>query len=130
MYMFQKAQLEGDDFKPKCVLNINTILDVNGFSNLFTCIEIGKSWLLKSIDRRIKDVFLQKWNSEVQTNFLCANYKFFKTSLDREVHLTELSFKQRQKHVNFSCDNDKLPITRERWEHRMEGPSLQTCPTV
>ena len=128
MYMFQKAQLEGDDFKPKWVLNIKTILDVNGFSNVFTCSEIGKSWLLKSIDRRIKDVFLQKWNSEVQTNSLCANYKFFKTSHDREVYLTELSFKQRQKLVNFRCGNHKLPITRERWEHRTEGPSLQTCP--
>ena len=127
--MFQKAQL---DLQPNCkrnwLLNVKSILDSNGFSNILNCNEISKPWILKSLDRRVKDIFVQKWNADMQTNTLCTNYRIFKNSHNREPYLTELSFKHWQKFLKFRCGIHKLPITQERQEHRAQGPSLQICP--
>ena len=128
MYMFQKAQFDKCGFKSKWLLNIKSSLDSNGFSNLLGCNEVNNSWFLKAMDRRMKDIFLQKWNEEIQTNSLCTNYRLFKKSMDKEDYLTQLPFKQWQKLLKFRCGNHRLPITQERRAHKPEGPSLQLCP--
>ena len=131
MYLFQKAQLDSQPQQnPKLnwLLNVKSILDINGFSNILNCNEISKPWILKSLERRVKDIFVQKWNAEMETNSLCTNYRMFKNSHNREPYLTELPFKHSQKLLKFRCGIHKLPITQERQEHKAQGPSLQICP--
>ena len=127
LYLFQKGQF-GNGFNSKWLENIKRTLDTNGFSNLFDVGEVNAGFFLKSLERRMSDIYLQQWESEMRTNSLCTNYRIFKTTFEMEHYLTELSAKQWQKLIKFRCGSHKLPVTLSRREHRPEGPSLLTCP--
>ena len=128
MYMYQKEQLDKNGYKSKWLANIKSLLDVNGFNNIFDAGDINKVWILKSLDRRVKDIYLQQWRSEMRTNSLCSNYRMFKTTFEMEQYITELPVKHWQRFIKFRCGSHKLPVTKSRHEHRPGGPSLQICP--
>ena len=96
MYLYQKEQLDKNGYKSKWLANIKSLLDVNGFINIFDAGDINKVWILKSLDRRVKDIYLQQWRSEMRTNSLCSNYRMFKTTFEMEQYLTELPVKHWQ----------------------------------
>ena len=119
LFLFQKGQFD-NDVKSKWMMNVKSILDNNGFSNMFNVDEINGPFFLKSLQRRMSDIFLQQWECETRANSLCSNYRMFKAVFGMEPYLTELPAKQRQRLTKFRCGSHKLPITKSRREHRLE----------
>ncbi len=91
---------------------IKHILDSCGFSNMFNEISNNNAkWLKASIDRKFKDICIQSWLSDLDTNSVCTNYKIFKyeSGIDNYFQLNE---SLRIPLTKFRCRNHKLPISQ------------------
>ncbi len=107
---------EKQDFKSKWIVKIKSILDKSGLSNMWDQQTIvNKEWLKQCVDRRLKDMDIQNWNSEVNRNRLCTNYKIFKNEVGFEKYLVKLDTIDRINLCKFRCGNHRLPAAAERY---------------
>lgn len=87
-----------------------------GFSNIWLAQENhSHTWLKCSIDRRLLDIDIQNWSNDVNTNSTCYNYRIFKTTLNFERYLLQLSYKDRLILTRFRCGNTKLPSNKKKF---------------
>ena len=89
----------------------------NGFTN---------EYVKQSTKLRMKDIYLQKWNNDVNGHELCDNYKMFKTEFRLEKYLTHLNFYERLIMSKFRCRSNLLPVTYNRLNNRSYED--QQCP--
>ena len=86
--------------------------------------DINGKWLVKAIDRRLKDIELQEWQAEVNSNSLCTFYRMIKDVHQKEPYLINLQYVLRTNLAKFRCGNNNLPVNANRW--RNEGSTV--CP--
>ena len=73
VYSVIHALYENKHLKSKWVENIKHLLCSLGFSGIwYAQIYINSNWLIKAVKQKIKDVYLQSWNSIVNSIFLQA----------------------------------------------------------
>ena len=77
-YNLMRKLSEVTDFKSQWIDDVKTVLNCIGFSNCWDESDINKTWFLKAIDRRLKDIDLQDWNAEISNNRLCTFYRTIK----------------------------------------------------
>ena len=65
--------------------------------------------------QRLKDIYLQYWHEQVQTNEVCLNYRIFKTDFTHEKYLLALPYSLRQNLIRFRLSAHKLPIQQQRY---------------
>ena len=90
------------------ISNVKDTLDLAGFSNCWSADELDHRWLLKALDRRMKDIDLQHWHSEVNTNSLCVFYRIVKEHNEIEPYLTSLRYKSRISLTKFKFGANNL----------------------
>ena len=78
------------------------------------------------IEKKLKDMGVQKWSNEINDTRQCSNYKIFKNILCSENYLTELEFSERIKLCKFRCGNHNLPVSKNRYVHDL-NPADAHC---
>ena len=110
MYRLMYHMHNENAHKFKWISQIKHILDYCGFSNMFMDIStVNTKWLKKSIELKLNDICVQNWQSDVNTNNVCLNYRIFKTEpgIDKYMHLND---HLRITLTKFRCRNHKLPM--------------------
>ena len=76
-----------------------------GFSN---------TYVKEAIKPKLKDMYIQEWNTELTMKKTCGMYKLMKATDEIENYLIQLPCHQRHTISRFRCRNNKLPITHGR----------------
>ena len=111
-----------------CASNIKELLFTYGFGYVWINQEVGdESNFLQLFKTRIKDCYLQKWNSGLGDSSKALHYKHFKSHLYSEPYLDiDLSYILRKTLSNFRCSSHTLMI--EKGRHLSIDRNLRFCP--
>ena len=90
-------------------------------------VSTNHKWLTKSLARRLNDIELQNWHSEVSSNSLCTFYRLVKNDNRIEPYLTDLKYKHRVSLTKFKCGNNNLPSSINRRNHIDQQPVCTLC---
>ena len=78
------------------------------------------------IKTTVKDQFLQKWRSEINSTNKALFYRSFKQEFKFEPYLDILPTRLRIRLTRFRTSNHRLPIETGRWRKRLRGDRI--CP--
>lgn len=109
-------QFSTGSHKNPWILCIKNILDSCGFSNVWneqTFINI--KWLKAIVDQRLKDQYIQKWQSNMRDSSKGLFYSIFKTEFGFEKYLALLPKKFRTILIKLRTTNHRLPVETGRW---------------
>ena len=123
--LFKIMKTKHDDplnnYKSEWITYIKNTFDDAGFSNLWfeaplvlTQANVPWSyvnWLKNSLHLRLNDIFKQDWNSQLQSNRQCSNYRIFKETFQLEPYLCILNEKDKINMCKFRCRSFNLPVT-------------------
>ena len=100
-----------DEYKSQWLKRVKYILDSCGLSYMwYNQHEIPTEQCKVIIHRRIEDIALQKWNTDISTSSMCRMYRLFKKQLDFENYLLYSNCRDRISLSKIRCANSKLPI--------------------
>ena len=102
-------------FEIKWVSFIKHIFDSCGMSNLWQN-QITDKWVVKSLEQKLKDQFMQNCLSDINMSPKCLCYRIFKTSIDFEKYISKLSLNNMYILCKFRCGSHRLPIEAGRWQ--------------
>ena len=96
--------------------NIKNILCTSGFSGIWYSQSFSNSkWLKESLSQKLKDLFIQKWHSDLDQTSTSNFYKIIKTKFGRSDFITHLPNHLSKGLFQFKSRNHKLPIEVGRW---------------
>ena len=102
--------------KTKWLDNIKQLLCSNGYDNIWESqTNFNVHWLSRSFKQKLKDTYLQNWNSLVVKSSSGKNYRIFKHKFEMNKYFTYLPFKQCRVLTAFRTRNHRLPIEVGRW---------------
>jgi hypothetical protein len=98
--------------------NIKQYLCNLGFPGIWDRqIFINSKWLIKASFQKLKDIFIQKWHSEIN-NYSSSNlYKYIKANFVRSRYIDKLPNYLTQSLISFLTRNHHLPIETGRWRN-------------
>jgi hypothetical protein len=95
---------------------IKNIFDICGHSNIWNeQIFFHINWLKFTVERRLKDQYIQKWQSDIRESSKGETYGIFKIKFGFEKYLDTLPRKLRTKFIKFRTSNHHLPVETGRW---------------
>ena len=116
MYMLIQDLHEKNQTKSPWLENIKNILCTTGFSGIWYSQSFcNAKWLIKSSYQKLKDIFIQKWYSEIDRTSGTNIYKIFKTQFKQSEYIKILSTYQCKKLIAFLTRNHRLPVEVGRW---------------
>ena len=75
----------------------------------------NRNWLIKATKQKLVDLFLNEWQSQIENNTSCYNYRLFKTKFCFENYLVTVPTKFRKYLLKFKARNHMLPVETGRW---------------
>ena len=115
LYLVIRSSHEQGKYKFKWLENIKQLLDKNGFGNFWQLSnKINVKWLVLSFKQKLKDQFLQNWNSLVEKASSGMNYRIFKDTFELNKYFMFLTHRQSQILTSFRTRNHKLPTETGR----------------
>ena len=106
---------------------IKNNLDSLGCSSVFTTSSLTDPKItLRLMKQRVKDQYLQKWNSDIDLAWKAYFYRIIKTEFKFEQYLDLLDNRNRVILTKFRTSNHYLPIEKGRWYKTPRH--LRTCP--
>ena len=108
--------------------NIKDLLFRYGFGYAWVAQEVGNENIFLSLFcQRVKDIFTQKWFSDIDSTPKAHHYKYFKSNLAPEYYLSlDISYVYKKMLSNFRCSNHDLMI--EKGRHLGIDRQLRICP--
>ena len=104
--------------KSKWINNVKDILCNNGFSGIwYSQSFINGNWLRKSVKQKIKDIFIQKWLSDLDRTSNSNLYKHLKQSFKENCYIKNLNSHLCRKMIAFLTRNHNLPVEVGRWRN-------------
>ena len=104
------------EIKSKWIENVKNILCSNGFSGVwYSQSFINSTWLQKALKQKLNDIFIQNWNSQVQSTSESNIYKIYKTKFEQSKYISILSTSLCKSFIRFRTRNHRLPIEVGRW---------------
>ena len=96
--------------------HVKSLLFENGFGHVWMAKGVGNVCnFLDIFTRRLKDISLQNWHSQINDSPKALHYKHFKSQLDVEKYLSiDLSYICRKTIANFRCSSHNLAIEKGR----------------
>ena len=93
----------------------NSLLFQNGFGHAWMAKGVGNVWnFLNIFTRRLKDIYLQNWHSQINDSPKALHYKHLKSQLDFEKYLSiDISYICRKTLANFSVSVTIKQLRRE-----------------
>ena len=118
MYMYLYNCYIRGEINNKWLVCIKNILDSCGLSFVWHQQNpVSVKWLENIVKQNLKDQFVQKWNSELDSSSKGAIYRIFKCNFCCEDYLLILSRKLRNLFVKYRTTNHHLPIEIGRWNN-------------
>ena len=109
--MFQLCQT--NVYHHPWIVQVRTSLNQLGFSEYWLNQNVPSPNYFRNIVKlRIKDQFVQLWQSEINESRKFANYKIFKTTFGFENYFKLLPTNLALTFCHFRCCNNKLPIEK------------------
>ena len=91
--------------KSLCLENVKTILCTSGYSGIWYSQSFTNDrWLNKSLHLKLKDIFIQNWNTDLQRTSGSNIYKGIKTSFSRSPYLDILLLNEVESFCLFSLE--------------------------
>lgn len=118
MYEVIKALHEQGKFKSKWLDNIEELVTRNGYGNIWqsqSCPNI--QWFRKAFTQKLKDQFVQQWNSLLNTSSSGITYRIFKGQFGINKYFYTLNNRQCRVLTAFRTRNHKLPVELGRWSN-------------
>ena len=115
LFNFSKRLFDGNSFQSKWLHKINSLLNNLGAAFLWNFEGISHKQLKSFVKRRLKDQFLQNWESEMRTNKLCTNYVLIKENFGQEPYLNILNKDLRIILSKYRSGSHLLPISDQRY---------------
>ena len=72
-------------------------------------------WLKHFVKQHLKDLFVNRWNSSLETSSSCRMYRLLKSSFDFEPYLMKLPATVTKFMIKLRTRNHRLPIEKGRW---------------
>ena len=111
VYMITFNLFVRGEYKSKWLSRAKYILDYCGLSYIWNDQSTIDTYHCKQIiQKRIEDIALHKWFSEVSTSSMCSTYRLFKKELNFEGYLMNPNYKNRISLTKFRCSNTKMPV--------------------
>ena len=101
-------------YRSKWCLKISDILNKLGLNFLWNINDISLNKFKNGIKLRLRDITLQEWLGNIDTNTLCQNYKIFKDELKFEPYLA-LPNDLRIPVTRYRTGSHHLPISNQRY---------------
>ncbi|MCG8049047.1 MAG: reverse transcriptase family protein [Candidatus Thiodiazotropha endolucinida] len=96
--------------------NLKQLLCSLGFSGIWYSQSFpNKTWLIKATNTKIKDVFIQKWSTNLELTSNSNFYKTFKTNFEQSNFFKLLPPSLCKTFLRFRTRNHKLPVETGRW---------------
>lgn len=86
----------------------NEIWDNQTFQNI--------KWLVYAVRQKLKDIFINKWYSEIENSSSDIMYRTFKLRFCFEDYLVSLPFKLRKSFMQIKTRNHRLPTECGHWK--------------
>ena len=116
LYKFLYDQYCERNFMNSWLSCIKNILDTCGYSNVWNeQAFINIKWLKITVEQRLKDQYIQKWQSDIHDSSMGKIYSIFKTEFGLEKYLNILPKKTRTIFIKFRTANHRLPVETGRW---------------
>ena len=109
---------------------VKDILDKCGLSNVWTfqSVNFNNEWVIAYVKLRLRDNFLQEWNSNLENSPKALNYRLYKQIFQFENYFNILENKDIFTFCKFRTTNTKLPIATGRWNNiARENRKCQLC---
>ena len=106
--------------------NVKNVVTNNGYANVWlsqSC--LNKQWFRLSFKQKVKDQFLQQWNSLINSSSSGITYKIFKNQFEINNYFSILNNTQSRILTAFRTWNHRLPIELGRWNNK--PISERTC---
>ena len=98
--------------------NLKTILCNSGFSGIwYSQSFVNSKWLVKASLRRLKDIFIQNWHTELERTSNSNLYKYVKNEFHQAQYVKLLTPYSCKKLLAFLTRNHNLPIEIGRWQN-------------
>ncbi|XP_030230039.1 uncharacterized protein LOC115556816 [Gadus morhua] len=99
------------------VSQVKQILDDCGLSYIWIKQQYNNiNWLKKIVEQRLKDPFIQRWQSELTSMTSCDTYIEFKQEFKLEKYLMYEKQKSRQAICNYRTNNTRIPKVTGRYK--------------
>ena len=96
-------------------LTLNTCGMGNVWMNPDTC---NHSWLKNAIEQRLSDMYIQEWQSQLNSRSSCMTYRSLKPDFKQERYLTLPNKSDRINLSKFRCRNIKIPVVTGGYTNR------------
>lgn len=107
---------EQGKLKTKWLDNIKHLVSSNGYANIWDRpTEFNPKWFTGSFKQKLKDVYVQNWNSTVTRSSSGQNYRIFKDTFEMNNYFTFLPNSKCRLLTAFRTRNHHLPIEVGRW---------------
>ena len=101
-------------------LGLNDIYESEGLN--VTC-----NYVKRTVKQRLKDVFIQEWNTCKSSQNHCSIYNTFKKDWHLEKYLLDMNYFHRKNLAKFRCRSNNLPVNKMRYLHLLEDDSDIYC---
>ena len=102
--------------KTKWLNNIKNRILTNGYGNVWESpYEINANWSKLSFKQKVKDQYVQNWNSLVEKSSSGLNYRIFKDNFQMNQYFLSLSNYKCRILIAFRTRNHRLPVETGRW---------------
>ena len=91
--------------------NIEHILNTCGMRHVWLNPDlVDHNWLKKAMELRLSDIYIQEWQSQVDTMSSCIIYRSIKPYFKQEKYLMLPNMADRINICRFRCRNTKIPV--------------------
>ena len=115
LFNLMKSLYQTNTLKSRWLKNVENILNEISLSFLFNFNGVNGGQLKSAVNLRLTDAFNQNWNSEINNNNLCLNYRLFKTEFGLEKYSNILDNNLRVTFTKFRCGSHCLPVRDKRY---------------
>ena len=116
MYNFLLNLFNTGTYESPWVSQVKRILDDCGLSYIWLTQKCNINWLKLAVEQRMKDQFVQKWKSELNSMTSCDTYVEFKLEFKLEKYLLCENHNYRQAICNFRLNNTRIPKVTGRYK--------------
>ena len=102
------------DDKLPWLMKVHLLLDSLGLSYIWSNQVHTIESVKRIVKQRLRDQFIQEWQSRVAENSVFCNYRLFKKKICFEEYLTYLSSTLRQRVLKFRFSNHRLSVQQRR----------------
>lgn len=76
---------------------------------------LNSKWLIKAVQQKLKDVFIQNWSSKVFAGSESNIYRIFKQNFEQSTYISILPTQMCKLFMAFRTRNHRLPVETGRW---------------